>query len=210
MIHHYDPRWATYEPGGTVRDVTAAEKADPAFAPLPRYWVPAAEVDARLGPWTHERLLGWREVARNTDERTVISAIIPRVGVGHKYQLAFPADPDDIGLLAACFSSFVFDFVARQKLGGTAMSYFVLKQLPVPAPEDVRAALAGIDLASPNRPEVDARMFQLYGVSRADAAYILESFHVVARRERSAFGEYRSWRLILDALSRTANLPTAA
>jgi hypothetical protein len=209
MIHHYDPRWATYEGDGTVRDVTAAEKADSSFAPLPRYWVSAAEVDVRLGGWIHDRLLGWREVARNTDERTVIGAVIPRVGVGHKYQLAFPADPDNIDLLAACLSSFVFDFVARQKLGGTAMSYFVLKQLPVPAPHDVRAALLGIDLRAPDRAELDARMFRLYGLSDDDVIHVLDSFPVVARREMAVYGEYRSRRLILEARRRGTRIPGA-
>jgi hypothetical protein len=34
-------------------------------------------------------------------------------------------------LLLATWSSFVFDYVARQKIAGTSMTYFVLKQLPV-------------------------------------------------------------------------------
>jgi hypothetical protein len=37
--------------------------------------------------------------------------------------------------LAAVLNSFVLDFVARQKLGGTHMTYFILKQLAVPSPE---------------------------------------------------------------------------
>ncbi len=52
MIHHFDHRWATYgsaeaddEEG--ARDVTPDEKADPAFEPDPRYWVPADEVRLR-------------------------------------------------------------------------------------------------------------------------------------------------------------------
>ncbi|GIW56879.1 MAG: hypothetical protein KatS3mg082_3283 [Nitrospiraceae bacterium] len=32
-------------------------------------------------------LLGWRDIARSTDERTVIAAVIPRVGVGHTLPL---------------------------------------------------------------------------------------------------------------------------
>jgi hypothetical protein len=49
MIHHFDHRWATYEADGeTSRDVTVAEKANPAFAAVPRYWVPELEVSTRL------------------------------------------------------------------------------------------------------------------------------------------------------------------
>jgi hypothetical protein len=199
MIHHFDPRWATYDHGGHVRETTVAEKANLTFAPMPRYWVPRAEVETRLGDWLASRLVGWREIARSTDERTLIGAVIPRVGVGHKYQLALPADPEHVDLLAACLSSFVLDFVARQKLGGTSLSYFVLKQLPVPSPWEVRAALTGVDLTTPDRADLDARMFRLYGVNGDDAAYILDTFPVVAKHDISAFGEYRTKRLILAA-----------
>ncbi|HOT27582.1 MAG TPA: N-6 DNA methylase [Candidatus Ozemobacteraceae bacterium] len=49
MIHQFDHRWATYETDGeTVRNVTPEEKADPAFQPLPRYWVPAEEVYLKI------------------------------------------------------------------------------------------------------------------------------------------------------------------
>src|SRR5690606_27293932 len=44
MVHHYDHRWATYEADGSIRDVTQAEKADPNFVVLPRYWVPEHDV----------------------------------------------------------------------------------------------------------------------------------------------------------------------
>lgn len=45
MIHHYDHRFATYDTDGEeIRDATIAEKADPYFAPLPRYWVNEWEV----------------------------------------------------------------------------------------------------------------------------------------------------------------------
>ena len=38
-----------------------------------------------------------------------------------------------------CTSSFVFDYVARQKLGGTHMTFFILKQLPVLPPNQYKA-----------------------------------------------------------------------
>ena len=39
LIHQFDHRWATYTPEGDSRDLTVAEKADPALAVVPRYWV---------------------------------------------------------------------------------------------------------------------------------------------------------------------------
>ncbi|NCC80460.1 MAG: hypothetical protein EOM07_12760, partial [Clostridia bacterium] len=44
MLHQYDHRWATYEPDGTVRDVTLEEKMNPDYEVTPRYWVPKREV----------------------------------------------------------------------------------------------------------------------------------------------------------------------
>ena len=51
MIHQFDHRWASYrvEGGKTVSaDVPLTDKQDPAFAVLPRYWVDAQEVHARI------------------------------------------------------------------------------------------------------------------------------------------------------------------
>ena len=52
MIHHFDHRWATYISGAVddeegARDCTLSEKQNPAFYPMPRYWVPEAEVIMR-------------------------------------------------------------------------------------------------------------------------------------------------------------------
>src|SRR5579885_3664573 len=51
-----------------------------------------------------------------------------------------PKSHNELIYLAACFSSFIFDYVTRQKLGGTSMSFFILKQLPVLPPDTYKAA----------------------------------------------------------------------
>lgn len=40
-------------------------------------------------------------------------------------------------VFAALASSLVFDFIARQSVGGTHLTYFILRQLPVPLPENL-------------------------------------------------------------------------
>ncbi|GAB4262059.1 MAG: hypothetical protein Kow00122_18590 [Thermoleophilia bacterium] len=137
MIHHFDHRWATYD-GLDTRDLTPAEKADPGAVALPRYWVPEAEVEARLrGRWGREWLLGWRDITNSTNERTVIASVVPRVGVGHTCPLMTPNSAS--APLAACLlanlSSLAFDFVTRQKIGGTHLTYGYLDQLPILPPE---------------------------------------------------------------------------
>jgi len=134
MVHQFDHRWASYDEAGRgTRDLTAAEKADPAFEPSPRYWVPESEVEARLANrgWERGWLLGWRDIARATDERTVIASVLPRVGVGHNTPLMFlSATPTQIVPALANLNSLVFDYSARLKIGGTHVTYFYLKQLP--------------------------------------------------------------------------------
>ena len=48
LIHQFDHRWATYTPAGDSRDLTFAEKQDPAHTVTPRYWVSAREVWLRV------------------------------------------------------------------------------------------------------------------------------------------------------------------
>lgn len=48
------------------------------------------------------------------------------------------------------------------------------------------------------RCELDALYFHLYGISREDAAYILDTFPIIREREMSEFGEYRTKVLILE------------
>jgi hypothetical protein len=76
--------------------------------------------------------LGWRDICRSTDERTLIASAVPRVAVGHKFQLFLSRKSAQARLvLLANLDSYCLDYVARQKIGGTSMSYFMIRQLPV-------------------------------------------------------------------------------
>jgi len=141
LIHQFDHRWATYTSDGNSRDVTLAEKSNPDFTVTPRYWVSRAEVEERLckrdrdgrviWQWERDWLMGWRDICRATDERTVIASVLPRVGTGDTLLLMFPDSKH--GVRRACLladqCSLVHDFVARQKIGGTHLKYHVKKQI---------------------------------------------------------------------------------
>lgn len=91
-----------------------------------------------LEPTSPSWLVGWRDICRATDERTVISAVIPLVGVGNKYPLMIPnaaIPPSRVAAFVGNMTALVFDFVARQKIGGTTMNYFYIKQFPVLPPD---------------------------------------------------------------------------
>ena len=147
MIHHFDHRWATYERDGTVRDVTLAEKQDPNFVAMPRYWVAQREVANKLeGRWDRDWLLGWRDICRSTDERTCIATIngenaSPEGGT----LLTLCEPPESAPLLLANWNSFALDYVARQKVGGTHLKYFTMRQLPMLSVEMADAKLAWAD-----------------------------------------------------------------
>jgi hypothetical protein len=144
MVHLFDHRFGTYEGQtqaqankGFLPYLDDAQHADPTLLALPRYWVPEVEVEDRLaGKWPRGWLLGWRDITGVEKARTVIASIVPRVGVAHTMPLMFPmtADTQLIAVLYASLCSFVFDYVARQKIGGTHLTYSYLNQLPVLPP----------------------------------------------------------------------------
>ncbi|WP_245542161.1 Eco57I restriction-modification methylase domain-containing protein [Rubellimicrobium thermophilum] len=138
MIHQFDHRWAGYANNGTdTADIGLAQKADPGFEPAPRYWVPKDEVDERLAAkgWTRGWLMGWRDITNATNERTVIATVFPRVGVGHVLPLFFvDAEARKWASLVGNLCSLSLDFVARQKVGGTHLTYGYIKQFPILPP----------------------------------------------------------------------------
>jgi hypothetical protein len=136
MIHQFDHRWATYD-GADSRDATLVEKANPDFEPTPRYWVPQREVANRLAGmgWTRGWLMGWRDIARATDERTLISDAIPAFASGHKFLLMFPkTEPAKCAALLASMNSLPCDFAARQKVGATSFTLYLIRQIPILPP----------------------------------------------------------------------------
>ncbi|MEW6448741.1 MAG: N-6 DNA methylase [Bacillota bacterium] len=155
MIWQFDHRFGTYE--GVPPETTSThlptpreeQYADPDYFVLPRYWVPEQEVEARLEQWSRDGtqllwrweqgwLMGFRDVTNATNERTAIFTVMPRVGVGHKLPLLLrPENPDALMLpcLVANLNALIYDFVTRQKMGGTSLSYFILRQLPVLPPD---------------------------------------------------------------------------
>lgn len=94
-------------------------------------------MDCRSPRW----LMGWRDICRSTDERTVIASVVPRLAVGHTMPLLFTREPaPKNAALLANWLSLTFDYVARTKVGGTHLTYSYLKQLPVLPPDRYTAA----------------------------------------------------------------------
>ena len=139
MIHQFDHRFGSYEiqseaqaNQGKLPELDHAAHADPGRTTLSRYWIHEDEVAARLDDtWDRQWLLGWRDIARASDIRTVISCIVPRAAANHTFPLMTTAsDPQLVTSLCANLSSIPFDYCARQKVGGTHLTFFTMRQLP--------------------------------------------------------------------------------
>lgn len=147
MIHQFDHRWATFV-GEDSRDLTAQEKENPKTESSPRYWVAETELDNRLKlkGWSQQWLLGWRDITNVTNERTAIFSFLPKSAVGHTMPLFFsPLKCANLAAIQANFCSLTYDFVTRQSVGGTHLTYGYLKQLPILPPNAYdEAALAFI------------------------------------------------------------------
>lgn len=144
MVHYFDHRFGTYEGQteaqsnqGKLPELDVAAHDDPSRVTLPDYWVPDNEVATRCrDKWSRDWLLGWRDICRSTDQRTVIASLIPRSGAADTFLLAMPAaDPRAVAGLYANLCSFALDYGARQKVGGTHLKFHTFKQLPVLPPE---------------------------------------------------------------------------
>lgn len=140
MATIFDHRVSGYGSRGDERgfrvlpETTEQEHSDPNFEPEPFYWVPEAEVARMLTTknWKRGWLLGWRDVTSPTTERTLITTIIPVSGVGHKMPLIFPqTDVQLAGALYGNLACLVVDYAARQKVGGTSLTFGYMYQLPV-------------------------------------------------------------------------------
>ncbi len=261
MVHIFEHRLGTYEGiseaqsnQGVLPHLTPHQRANPWLFAMPEYWVDARQVQQRVASsgWTRRWFICFRDVARSVEFRTAIHALIPFAAVGHKAPIILPLDvePAKACSLYAALNSFVYDYAARQKVGGASLALFIVKQLPVPPPAffdgycpwdrgtrivewilprvleltytawDLADFAADVGHHGPPfrwdaarrellRAELDAGFFHLYGLSRADAAYVMETFTVAKKYDEKAHNEYRTRDQILrayDALAERHNL----
>ena len=137
MIHQFDHRAASVDVNeenvhnaAISGNVTPEQKADPAFAPTPQYWVKAADVQF---PANFDWTIAFRDIARATDARTMIAAAVPRAGLGNTAPLISVSDEvekRDIALFLGNLCALAFDFVARQKAQSTHLNCTSLNSFP--------------------------------------------------------------------------------
>lgn len=140
FIHQFDHRFATFAAEDGV-EISAEEHDRPDITVKPRYWVRETELIRKLADtgWDRQWLISVRDITNSTNERTAIVSIVPRAGLGNTAYSVTLNTSEIASEVAACFAaglnSFCFDSFARQKVSGTHLNIFILKQLPVLPPD---------------------------------------------------------------------------
>jgi hypothetical protein len=191
---------------------------------------------------TPKWLIAFRDITNATNDRTSIFTALPLAGVGNSAPLLGLREPRRAHLLYANVCSLMFDYVVRQKAGGTHLNFFIVQQFPVFPPDSltddeislIRAHVLELAYTDWNmkpfaqemgyegapfkweenrrfllRCEIDALYFRLYGATRDDVDYVMDTFPITRRREEQQFNEYRTKRIILEVYEAMANAQLA-
>ena len=135
--HQFNHRFATHS-GGEATMISAIDASDPMAFVEPQYWISGEDVGQRLSRRAvecHTGMLGFRRVARNTDERTCISAMIPWGAASYGWILVFGPDAKSLLLLGGVLNCFAFDYLLRGALTQPSIPQGTVKQVPCLTPE---------------------------------------------------------------------------
>lgn len=139
MMHQFDHRYATYK--GTTEDQkrkglpvpSGMAKRLHAYLVEPRFRIPLETAATHLERKTqcNTGIVGYRDVARSTDERTFISAILPFCGLMQPLNGLTPRNAKHAMEIVVSCNTFVIDYVARLKTPGIHLNVTIANQLPV-------------------------------------------------------------------------------
>ena len=120
---------------------TLAQHRDPNWLPNPQFWVLRSDTSFPKASW----LLSFKDVTAPTNARSMIAALIPGAGAGNTLPVVSLEDATagNASSLLANLNAIPFDFVARQKIQGQHLNWFIVEQLPVVPPERYEAARFG-------------------------------------------------------------------
>ncbi len=145
MVQAYDDRAASvvvdaknWMRQGQTESTSLVEHQNPEFLAEPRFWVDDKAVERVLQEREAAGYLCYKDVTSPTNQRTMIAAFIPRVAVVNSAPLILTGEKIAARLgccLLANLNSVAYDFVARQKVGGLHLNFFIVEQLPTFPPE---------------------------------------------------------------------------
>ena len=166
MVQMYDHRaadvvlhTANLHRAAQRRPVADAIKQQPDRYPTPQYWVPESALPAGLPRY----VLAIKDVTAPTNARTMIAAMLPGAACGNTLAMLLPQDESTsavagyalwASLLLANVCTLVFDFLARQKVQGQHLNWFIVEQLPVIAPAAFEQHIGPVKIADFIREQV--------------------------------------------------------
>ena len=111
------------------------------WLPDPQFWVLRSETSFPTAPY----LLAFKDVTAPTNVRSMIAALIPGSGVGNTLPIVSTDGQAavDAAIMLANFNAIPFDYVARQKIQGQHLNWFIVEQLPVVPPDRYEAVRFG-------------------------------------------------------------------
>jgi hypothetical protein len=193
MVQMYDHRAADvvvnpenlHRPAQAL-EILAGAKSDPGRLPQPQYWVKFSEIaDFNL----RSAALAFKDVTAPTNVRTMIAAMAPVSGYGNTLPLVL-LETASTPLLLANFNSFALDYLARQKVQGQHLNWYIVEQLPVIAPACFEGRIGGVKIADFVRDEVLALSYTAHDLEpfARDLGYDGEPFtwDDMDRRQRMA------------------------
>jgi len=143
MVQMYDHRAASVRTdlkkwarlGQTVATMSVQHQ-DPEYTPTPRWWVSEGDITRVLEGCDRPCHIAYKDVTSSTNQRTMIAAFVPRIGATHPLPLVVTSKPSRLeACLLGNLNSHIYDFVARQKVGGVHLSFFIVEQLPTLPPD---------------------------------------------------------------------------
>jgi hypothetical protein len=100
-------------------------------------WLPefVADADMIKRPWRGGTRLVFRDMTNATNERTMLASVIPAWPCGNKVPLL--AEQGQVSVahqlgLCCVLNSFLYDFIARNRMTGINLNKFILDETPVP------------------------------------------------------------------------------
>ena len=124
--------------GAQSVESTIPDLLNPDYAPLPLFWFPQSEMEGSHPPRSFGRwLLGFKDVTAATNERTMISAVLPFAATNFSIrivQFLGETSAAEEGAFLANLNTFVYDYLLRQSLGGLHVSDYITFQIPVVPP----------------------------------------------------------------------------
>ena len=165
MVQAYDHRAASIvvNPANLHRpaqpeSTSLKQHQDVNWLPEPQFWIDRPQIET---PSSIEWTLAFKDVTAPTNMRTMIAMVVTMSGFGNTLPVLLPDGANGepayrrfAPLLLANLNSFVFDFIARQKVQGQHLNLYIVEQIPVIPPHQFEAAIGNQTIADFIRAQV--------------------------------------------------------